>query len=363
MRQSHFESLRPVCPVCRQGNESYHRLQIAEIVKQSGDHLIEGLLHCSNANCQREYPIIDGIPLIIADIRAYLFDNAFQVFQRRDLSPLIESVLGDCCGQGSICDAVRQHLSCYAWGHYADLDPAEPDASGSKHPADQSMLGMLQQGLHLAESHWPSEGPIVDIGCSVGRSSFELAQQFNRPVLGIDLNFPMLRLAGEVLREGEVRYPRRRVGLVYDQREFSVSFEHHEQVDYWACDATALPFVSGTFSAATSMNVLDCNRSPLEFLSSLADVLQPGGSALIASPYDWSTSATAVEGWLGGHSQRGPDGGASEAMVRRLLTGDHSQSIPGLRLVAETDVPWRVRMHDRSEVGYTSHVLVVCKDG
>jgi hypothetical protein len=53
----------------------------------------------------------------------------------------------------------------------------------------------------------------------------------------------MLRLASEVLRRGVVRYPRRRAGLVYDQREFPARFANIENVDFWACDATALHFL------------------------------------------------------------------------------------------------------------------------
>ena len=80
--------------------------------------------------------------------------------------------------------------------------------------------------------------------------------------LGIDLNFAMLRLASEVLRTGRVSYPRRRVGVVYDRREFPARFANAESVDFWACDAAALPFPAGTFSLAVNMNVLDCVSSP-----------------------------------------------------------------------------------------------------
>ena len=125
MRRQHFETLRPVCPVCSEATGQSHDLKLALVAKEVGEHIIEGLIHCSNVNCQREYPIIDGIPLIIKDIRSYLADNQFQVCQRTDFSSTIESVLGDCCGQGSLYDAVRQHLSSYAWDHYGDRDPDE----------------------------------------------------------------------------------------------------------------------------------------------------------------------------------------------------------------------------------------------
>lgn len=352
MRRQHFEALRPVCPVCQAGLGELHPLELAEINRENEQHIFEGVLHCSHAKCQREYPIIDGIPLIIGNIRAYLYENVFQVCQRQDLSPTIESMLGDCCGAASTYDIVRQHLSSYTWDHYGDLDPAESPSS----PRPGALLRLLEHGLAMADE--PPAGPIIDVGCSVGRSTFALAERYDRMVLGIDLNFSMLRLAQEVLVNGHVRYPRRRVGLVYDHREFPASLKHREHVDFWACDASALPFAEKQFAAAVCLNLLDCVQSPLNLLSSIATALRDGGSAVVACPYDWAVTATPLEAWLGGHSQRSQDTGASEPVLRRLLTAGHPQSMQRLRLVAERDVDWHVRMHERSVVAYKSHIVV-----
>jgi len=156
-----------------------------------------------------------------------------------------------------------------------------------------------------------------------------------------------------------VRYPRRRVGLVYDRREFPVSFPGAERVDFWACNALALPFVDGAFSGATCLNLLDCVADPRGLLAELARVLRDDARAVIASPYDWSPNATAVEGWIGGHSQRAPSAGASDAILRSLLTpGAHPSPIEGLELAGERDgVPWSVRVHDRSTMTYRVHMV------
>ncbi|QEG01470.1 hypothetical protein Mal15_55460 [Stieleria maiorica] len=345
--------------MCRVARGQFHLLDLATVIKEVDDHIVEGLLHCSDRNCQREYPIIDGVPLIIRDIRSYLSDNLFQVCQRTDLSETIESVLGDCGGHGSVFDAIRQHVSSYAWDHYGDLDPDEPPGD----PRPGSMLRVLRRGIALSGLESDRPDSMLDVGCSVGRSTFTLAETLDRPVLGIDLNLPMLRVAARALREGVVRYPRRRVGIVYDRREFPVSFRCADRVDFWACDATALPFAEESIGAALSLNVLDCVHSPMEFLSSLGAVLQPNGRAVIASPYDWSSSATPIEGWIGGHSQRGPDRGASESILRQILTPGHPQAIQSLRLIAENNCPWHVRMHDRSVVSYDSHLVVAQKVG
>ena len=129
------------------------------------------MILCGNPNCLREFPIIDGIPLILANIRQYISDNILGIYGRRDLGEVIESMLGDCCGPASAFDIARQHLSSYAWDHYADLDPLEPAAE----PPPGSMLRTMRIGLELAEP-MPA-GPAIDVGCSVGRASFALAER------------------------------------------------------------------------------------------------------------------------------------------------------------------------------------------
>jgi len=380
MRRRHFEALRPLCPVCRAdgGRDSPLRLvrvltEEGEPGEQGGEHVVEGLIQCSHAGCLREYPVIDGVPLLVPRIRAWLEANALQVLARDDLTAETESLLGDALGPGSAFEVLRQQVASYAWDHWADRDPEETaadptlaaprtDAAPSADRAPGAAVRLLDRGLDLVREGASPAGPVLDLGCAVGRTTFELAER--RPdelVLGVDLHFAMLRLAARVLRAGVARWDRRRVGLVYDRRQMEVELPQRENVDFWACDATALPFPEGTFGLAASLNVLDCVASPRDALGSLAQVLRPGGRAVVATPYDWSPAATPVEAWLGGHSQRGPHRGAAEPVLRALLTpGAHPAAVEGLEILAEDDaVPWRVRLHDRGAMEYRVHLLAL----
>jgi SAM-dependent methyltransferase/uncharacterized protein YbaR (Trm112 family) len=361
LRRSHLESLAPLCPVCRtRGAES--PIALADIYREEGEQVVEGALRCTDPGCLSEFPILDGIPLLLPNLRAYVAGSIDQIYPRTDLSAAMESLLGDCCGPGSAFDITRQHLSTYAWDHYADLDPEE--VPGDSTAAPGSALRVLARALSLAGDLPP--GPILDLGCGPGRTSFALANQgvTRCQVLGVDLGFPLLRLASTVLRQAQMRYPRRRVGGVYDRRDFPVRLAGSEAVDFWACDASALPFSDGTFAAIVALNVLDCVPSPYDLLAALPRLLAPGGKALLTCPYDWSPGATPVEAWIGGHSQRGPAQGASEPALRALLTpGTHPAAIQGLRIVAEEEsVPWRVRLHERSAVDYRVHLMVVRRE-
>ncbi|HEX7154490.1 MAG TPA: methyltransferase domain-containing protein [Thermoanaerobaculia bacterium] len=272
--------------------------------------------------------MIDGIPILIAAIRGWLAANPLQILQRDDLSPTLSSLVGDALGPSSQFDTTRQHLSIYAFDHYESRSA-------------QTLLDGVEASV---------DGPAIDIGCSVGGTTFALAARTRRLTVGVDLNFAMLRVAATALREQRVRYARRRVGLAYDDVELAVEANH--LVDFWCCDAAAIPFADATFALAASLNVIDCVPSPATAIAELARVTAPGATAVITTPYDWAPTATPVEQWLGGHSQRGPQQGASEPVLRALLEDG------GFSVEAEDDRPWRIRLHERSSVDYVVHRVV-----
>ncbi|MFT5429596.1 MAG: SAM-dependent methyltransferase [Myxococcota bacterium] len=368
MRREHLEAFAPVCPRCRADFHRDNPVRLARVGLEANGHIVDGALHCTDSGCLMEYPIIDGIPLLVNNLRRFISDNFAHLMWRDDLSDIMESMVGDAVGPNAVYNSTRQYLSSYTWDHYADLDPNEPARPGDTGSTDRGSRGRssgvvdcLEAGLSL---HGVApEGPSLDCGCSVGRTTFELAARSGGLALGIDLNLAMLRLATRVLRDGVVSYPRRRVGLVYDRHRFAVDFDSADRVDFWCCDATALPLAAGSVKTLVGLNVLDCVTSPLELLQCVSRTLAPGGRAVLATPYDWSPGATAVESWIGGHSQRGTHHGATEPLLQLLLTpGAHPQSIQGLTIQAENlDVPWSVRLHDRSTMQYTAHVLALVR--
>lgn len=354
MRTLHFEQLRPVCPVCRTA-EQEHALSLARVIEGDDDQVLEGLLCCTNQRCQHEYPILDGVPILLSQLRQYVSDNLLAIVGRDDLSPTMADVLGDCCGPATAYDTIRQHLSSYAWGHYARWDEDEPAWNDTA--SVYELLEQCQSRLGAAT------GPVLDAGCSVGGVSLALGASTDQLVLGIDTNFSMLRLAQRVLRSGVVEYPRRRCGLVYDHRRIELPNAPSENVDYWACDLMALPLRGGSFAQAIALNTLDSVPSPLGMLQSLREVLATGGRVALACPYDWTGVVTPVEQWLGGHSARGPQRGASDRTLEDLLTpGAHPGAVEGLRLVDRADnLPWRVRWHERGTIDYRVHMVVAEK--
>jgi SAM-dependent methyltransferase/uncharacterized protein YbaR (Trm112 family) len=344
-----------VCPVCRAAEREPGRLVVGTVARREGDDIVEGLLLCTSPACQREHPIIDGIPIIVADIQAFMSGQLAAIQRRDDLSPLILGLLSDCTGGNTDGDRARYQLSSYARSHYGDLDPDEPL------DGQDGIQALMNRALELASAE--PAGSWIDIGCSVGRTTHELARRTGELTLGVDLNFDMLRVARRAARTGVVRHPLRRLGVVYDRREFEADLGDRDNVDFWACDATALPFTDCTFDGALSLNVVDCIRGPLIHLMEMGRVLRAEHEAVITTPYDWAEVTTPVHTWIGGHSQRAESKGSSVVEMRRVLSDAVPPHVDSrLRLVREvTSHPWRVFVHERASMAYDVHVVAARK--
>lgn len=357
MRREHLERLRPVCPVCRVRGREPQPLVVGTVVHAAADDILEGVLLCPERTCQREHPIIDGIAVVVADIASWATHQLEAVMRRDDLSPFMEGVLGDAAGPGSSFNNERTNLGSYARSHWGDFDAEQPIAP------EGSLVGLLESGLGLLGE--PPRGVWIDLGCSVGRGTFELARRTGNLAAGIDLNFAMLRIAEKLRRQGRVAFPVRRVGVVFDRREVAVPDLPGERVSFWCCDVAALPFAAAVFDGALSLNVLDCVQSPVGHVVELGRVLAPRARALLASPYDWAPAVTPLTEWLGGHSQRASSRGSSAAELRRVLSHDAAAGVDtGLVVVAERDrAPWRVYTNERATMDYAVDLLCLERKG
>lgn len=342
---NHFERLEPVCPACRSRGQ-YTALALTQVEAERAGDVEAGLLACTG--CGTEYPILDGVPVLVADLARYAQDNLFYLLARPHMPASVAALIGDAAGPGTAFEAIRQHLSTYAWDHWGDQDPGEAalDAPGGARPG--AVARALAAGLALLGPELPA-GPVLDIGCGAGRSVAELASRLGRPVLGIDLSVPLARFAQSALTQRSVAYDRRRLGLAYDRRQFGIGLSWPaESVDVWLCDLLALPFRPATFALATGLNVLDCLADPAAGIAAVEDVLIAGGGAVLSTPFDWSGTVTAQAAWLGGRS-RGGD--AAEAALAGLMA--RSGAWEGIRT---GEIAWHVRLHARACVSYQAHL-------
>ncbi len=334
----HFERLRPLCPYCRVVRQLESPLRIGQIAREEDGEILEGALLCTQLLCQREHPIIDGIPVLVADPSSWAATQLNSVLCRDDLTPFTLSLLGDLSGHGSNFDHERGNNGIYAHSHWSQNEA--------------SYMGLFEAASQLLAT--PPQGMWLDIGASVGRGTFELAAATGDLAVGIDLNFSMLRIAQRIRRTGRIRYSLRRVGLAFDVHDYSIAAKLSEQVSFWCADVALLPFADATFAGVLCMNMLDCVQSPLGLLLEMGRVTAPGSESILCTPFDWAAGATAPAAWIGGHSQRSPHEGSSLLELRRILSVASEAGVEtGLHIEAEADkVKWRLRTHERSVTEY-----------
>lgn len=339
MFRHHFEQLRPVCPLCRLSRGLDSPLAIGQIAREENGEILEASLICTNRSCQREHPVIDGIPVVLSDASSWLNNQILGVLRREDLSDFMESMLGDLAGSSSALDRDRGNNAIYAHSHWAADNP--------------SYVPLYEAAIRLLAA--PAAGVWIDIGCSLGRGTFELAKATGNLVAGLDLNFSMLRMAQRIRRSGQVNYRSRRVGLVFDSHQYELPGYPLDQVSFWCADVAILPFAAQTFDGALCMNMLDCVASPLGLLFELGRVTKPASESILCTPFDWAAGATEPAAWIGGHSQRStPHQGSSLAELRRFLSETNEAGIDTrLFIEAEQDqVTWRLKTHERSITEY-----------
>jgi SAM-dependent methyltransferase/uncharacterized protein YbaR (Trm112 family) len=350
---AHLERLGLICPTCRAFGREGAPLALGTVARAEetaqGDDVIEGALVCPA--CMREHPIIDGIVVAVSDAGSWAQHQLDAIMRRHELSPFMESLLADAIGRGGSFDRERHDLSTYATSHWGDRAAVSPiDVEGSGASLIANAVGMLPA---------PPAGRWLDLGCAVGRGTFALAAAGADLVVGVDLNMSMLRRAERMRRTGRIEWPRRRVGLVFDRAVAEDAEARTDRVAFVCGDVAILPFADAAFTGALSLNVLDVVQTPLKHLLELGRVLAPGASAVMSTPYDWSANASAMEDWIGGHSQRSATEGASEPELRRILSPEARAGVDtGLTIAAERDdVPWRLYLNARSTMHYRLHLL------
>ncbi|QSX37080.1 5-histidylcysteine sulfoxide synthase [Shewanella sedimentimangrovi] len=190
----------------------------------------------------------------------------------------------------------------------------------------------------LAELELKPNGKALDIGCSVGRASFELARHFAQ-VDAIDFSARFIQQAYALTEQGEKRYTIRTEGDLVEYRTVTLAALGYEQVKHKvhfaqgdACNLK--PMFSG-YDLVYASNLIDRLAQPQQFLGRIHERLNEGGYLVIASPYTWLEEYTPKANWLGGIKINGENftslDGLTEALIERF------------ELVAVKEIPFVIR--------------------
>lgn len=183
-------------------------------------------------------------------------------------------------------------------------------------------------------------GHALDLGCAVGRSSFELARGGFEQVTGLDFSTRFFRLAARMQEEGHLRYAFPEEGEIVSFHEVSLADfgleEVRQRVQFYQADACNLPEKFRGYDLVLAANLIDRLYAPRRFLTTIHERINPGGLLVISSPYTWLEEFTKQEEWLGGYREAGEPVWGLDGLKAALL--------PRFRLVGEPqDVPFVIR--------------------
>ncbi len=150
----------------------------------------------------------------------------------------------------------------------------------------------------------------LDLGCAVGRASFELARGFGG-VTGIDYSGRFIELARRIQAEGVLPYAITEEGEILSRQMASLAElgldGFQDGVTFSQADACDLPQESTGYDLVLAANLIDRLPSPRRFLADIGHKINPGGLLVITSPYTWLEEYTRRGEWLGGYLKDGAE--------------------------------------------------------
>lgn len=284
--------------------------------------------------CGRRYPIIDEVPIVMANPAGYLRSEIATIVER-DLSPEVAALLVADGPDEAPYARLLEHLSIYMDAHWGDrAQPPEGFAA-------QSVIERL--------ARLPRVELAVELGCNVGRIVAELAVNADR-VVGVDIHFGAARRARHMLDGATVAYGRRMIGRHYQRAEVAAGDRvvGQDRRQLVCGDALDPPLIQGMFDRVVALNVLDSVRQPRQLLSVVDGLCAPHGELILSSPYTWQSTV------MEDHERIG---GAEPAIDVATILREGTELGARYRIEDEADVPWTLRRDARSTVSYRVHYL------
>lgn len=256
--------------------------------------------------------------------------------------------------------AFRRHFFQHAGFRYVESDSAEsPVENVNLYETDELVSRYLH--FHFGESYFDVKNyPVacidrlrpylgdsqtnkaLDLGCSVGRASFELARYFDR-VDGIDFSARFIQHAFKLQEDGCVRYTIPTEGdlvafMETNLSEFGYDAVTHK-IEFAQGDACNLKPTYRDYDLVFCGNLIDRLYDPGLFLQSIVRRVNPGGLLVLASPYTWLEEYTEKSKWLGGIKVNGENFTTLDGLKKQLL--EYSD------LVDAQDIPFVIRETQR----------------
>jgi putative 4-mercaptohistidine N1-methyltranferase len=223
----------------------------------------------------------------------------------------------------------------YLLFHYGTAEDQLPYAFGPKQG--------LFYPVRCVSEFLPAIGAVeraLDLGCAVGRSTFELSNWANE-VIGIDLSRAFIAAANQVRESGRIDIRRREEGELATAFTRELPHDlHRERCRFEVGDATDLREDIGQFDLVLAANLIDRVKSPVKLLNSFSTLIRPGGHLILSSPYTWLEEFTPKSDWIGGRYVSGGNAESTFDGIKKILINEFDHLLI-------TDLPFLIREHAR----------------
>jgi putative 4-mercaptohistidine N1-methyltranferase len=167
----------------------------------------------------------------------------------------------------------------------------------------------LTKVADIAKKYAINTSSVLDIGCSVGRASFELTKTFNS-VTGIDFSARFINVAQDLINNGVYRFEKKIEGDITQPKkitlkDFNLDKTDLDKLKFWQGDACNLKPHFKNYDMIIAINLLDRLYDPELFLRDIAKRLNNDGIFIVGSPFTWSDEYVKKEHWLGGKVENG----------------------------------------------------------
>lgn len=290
-----------ICPECLCAGSDREIALTADIRQETDEEILEGGLLCPE--CGRRYDIHEGIAIVVPE----------------KTLPITRHT----AGYGS-----RSMLSAYLWSHYSEFFNG-PDATDAY--------------KKWAAAFAIQDGWALDIGCSVGRLTFELTKTHDRAV-GIDTSLSFVRAARKLAAQKHIAFDLIMEGEITETRSSDLDPDFDlKSAEFIVADAMALPFRSNRFAMACSVNILEKVPDPSSHLAEANRVMNKDNARfLFSDPFSWDETVSHPVLWLGGKTE-GPYKGYGMDNICRLLRDGSGVFSPGFGIIETGEVLWKIR--------------------
>eukprot|EP01006_Ploeotia_vitrea_P045547 TRINITY_DN66951_c2_g6_i1.p1 TRINITY_DN66951_c2_g6~~TRINITY_DN66951_c2_g6_i1.p1 ORF type:complete len:281 (-),score=32.07 TRINITY_DN66951_c2_g6_i1:196-1008(-) len=190
----------------------------------------------------------------------------------------------------------------------------------------------------------------LDIGCAVGRSTFELTTFFDEAI-GIDFSHAFIEAANKMKTKKQLPYLSTQEGQIQEERVANIPEAcKPENASFEQGDACNLREGLGEFDVIMAANLLCRLPEPRQYLARLPALTKKGGFAIFFSPYSWLPEYTAKDKWLGGYEKDGKPVQSFD-VLKDIMSEN-------FEFVSEKNMPFLIREHIRKFQWGCSHCTV-----